>query len=464
MKHFRSYSTLIVILLFILLGYNIYCLFGLYSTITSQTKEMIMNSLKDADLDEILNRPNQFPEPDSMISYKGKALSQSRSIKGDTLKVTVVGENDSILEERFVLLPKGTNYSDIMVSEIGYGAHQTFDPIFPGNISDMDSLFRLSLARKGIFPKVASVLQVSESGEVIAGDPSVRMNAELDSVSSCYNILTGDYYVAYYSSPLGYILRQMEGIIISTLAIIILITIALWYLFHTVSKLRTIEEMKDDFVSNMTHELKTPISIAYSANDALLNYDAADNPEKRETYLKIANKQLRRLRELVENILAMSMERRKTMQMHLEPVNLRHLMDEIAAAQLMRSEKEISIEVEGPEDVVLNTDKTCLTNVINNLVDNSIKYSGEKVTIGIEFNADTISVADNGFGIPAKSVPYIFNKFYRVPHGNRQDVRGYGIGLYYVKSIVDKMGWKIDVMSKEGVGTLFTIKFGGYEK
>ncbi|MDE6263738.1 MAG: HAMP domain-containing histidine kinase, partial [Paramuribaculum sp.] len=445
-------------------GYNIYCLFGLYSTITRQTNEMIMNSLRDADLDEILNRPNLFPEPDSLPSYKGKALSQSRSIKGDTLRVTVLGENDSILEERFVLLPTGTNYSDIMVNEIGYGAHQTIDPIFPGNISDMDSLFRLSLSRKGIFPKVASVLQVSESGEVIAGDPSVRMDTELDSVSSCYNILTGDYYVAYYSSPLGYILRQMEGIIISTLAIIILITIALWYLFHTVSKLRTIEEMKDDFVSNMTHELKTPISIAYSANDALLNYEAANNPEKRETYLKIANKQLRRLSELVENILAMSMERRKTMQLHPEPVNLRYLMDEIAAAQLMRSEKEISIEVEGAEDIVLNADKTCLTNVINNLVDNSIKYSGEKVTIGIEFNADTISVADNGFGIPAKSVPYIFNKFYRVPHGNRQDVRGYGIGLYYVKSIVDKMGWKIDVISKEGVGTLFTIKFGGYEK
>lgn len=441
-----------------------YCLFELYSSIARQTNEMIMNSLRDADLDEILNRPNMFPEPDSLPSFNGQPLSQSRSIKNDTLKVTVFGENDSILEERFVLLPAGTNYSHIMVNEIGYGAHQTIDPIFSGNITDMDSLFRLSLSRKGIFPKVASVLQVSESGEVIAGDASVRMDTKLDSVSSCYNILTGDYYVAYYSSPLGYILRQMEGIIISTLAIIILITIALWYLFHTVSKLRTIEEMKDDFVSNMTHELKTPISIAYSANDALLNYEAANNPEKRETYLKIANKQLRRLKELVENILAMSMERRKTMQLHPERIDLRHFIDEIAGAHRMRTEKEISIEVEGPEGIVIKTDKTCLANVINNLVDNSIKYSGEKVTIGIDFNAGSISVADNGFGIPAKFVPYIFNKFYRVPHGNRQDVRGYGIGLYYVKSIVDKMGWSIDVRSKEGVGTLFTIKFGGDEK
>lgn len=455
---------MIVVMLFLLLGYNIYCLFGLYSTITRQTNDMIMNSLRDADLDEILNRPHLFPETDSLIQYKGKAMSQSRTINGDTLKVTVFDEKDSILEERFVQLPSGTNYSDIMVNEIGYGAHQTIDPIFPVNISDIDSLFRLSLSRKGISTKVASVLQVSKDGEVISGDTSVRMDAKLDSVSSCYNILTGDYYVAYYSSPLGFILRQMGGIIISTLAIIILITTALWYLFHTVSKLRTIEEMKDDFVNNMTHELKTPISIAYSANDALLNYDAANNPEKRDKYLKIANKQLLKLRELVENILAMSMERRKTMQLHFEPIHLRKFMEEIAAAQQMRSEKDINIEVEIPEDIVIEADRTCFSNMINNLVDNSIKYSGGKVKIGIEYETDTILVADDGFGIPAKSIPYIFNKFYRVPHGNRQDVRGYGIGLYYVKSIIDKMGWSIDVKSKEGVGTLFTIKLGKDEK
>ena len=127
---------------------------------------------------------------------------------------------------------------------------------------------------------------------------------------------------------------------------------AFWYLFRTVSRLRTIEEMKDDFVSNMTHELKTPISIAYSANDALLNYDTSNDPEKKGAYLTIAMKQLKRLGELVENILAMSMERRKTMTLKPEKIDLPALADEIAEAQRMRGDKEIAIEVRSEGDKI----------------------------------------------------------------------------------------------------------------
>ena len=240
--------------------------------------------------------------------------------------------------------------------------------------------------------------------------------------------------------------------------------LAFRYLFRTVSRLRTIEEMKDDFVSNMTHELKTPIAIAYSANDALLNYDTANDPQKKETYLTIANKQLKRLGELVENILAMSMERRKTMKIKPETILLRPFVEEIAAAQRMRGEKKITIDVNVDENVSVEADKTHLSNILNNLIDNAIKYSSDSVVITVSGNEEEISVRDNGIGIPSKSIPYLFNKFYRVPHGNRQDVRGYGIGLYYVKSIVDKMRWSISVKSKEAEGSIFTIKFSNDEQ
>lgn len=217
--------------------------------------------------------------------------------------------------------------------------------------------------------------------------------------------------------------------------------------------------MKDDFVSNMTHELKTPIAIAYSANDALLNYDTDNDPQKKVTYLNIANKQLKRLGELVENILAMSMERRKTMELKPEIILLRPFVEEIAAAQRLRGEKDVIISVDIDDKISIEADKAHLANVLNNLIDNAIKYSGSSVEITISGNDKGISVADNGIGIPAKSIPYLFNKFYRVPHGNRQDVRGYGIGLYYVKSIFDKMGWSVTVRSKESEGSVFTIKF-----
>ena len=256
-----------------------------------------------------------------------------------------------------------------------------------------------------------------------------------------------------------HIVSEMSGVIITVFLLLIAFTMAFWYLFRTVSRLRTIEEMKDDFVSNMTHELKTPIAIAYSANDALLNYDTANDPQKKMTYLNIANKQLKRLGGLVENILAMSMERRKTMTLKPERVLLRSFIEEIAAAQRMRGEKNIGINVNIDDNIMVEADKTHLANVLNNLIDNAIKYSGDSVEINICGDDREISVTDNGIGIPAKSIQHLFDKFYRVPHGNRQDVRGYGIGLYYVKSILDKMGWAIEVKSTEGKGSVFTVKF-----
>lgn len=460
MKHFRLYSATIVTLLVILLVYNVFCLVGLYKEITLRTTELVTESLRDADIDEILNRGERNPVPDSLPAYKGKQLSQGRSIKGDTLYVTISDESGEIMEVRKEPVAPGTNYSDIMINEIGYGAHQTIDPLLPLDIDVLDSLFVLSLTRKGIKPAKAFVLRVAPDGEVTAGDHELRCDNKLDSVSICYNMLSGERYVAYYSSPHGYIIRQMSGIVISTVSLIVIITVALWYLFHTISRLRTVEEMKDDFVSNMTHELKTPIAIAYSANDALLNYDTANDPQKKVTYLNIANKQLKRLGELVESILSMSMERRKTMKLKRETILLRPFIEEIAAAQRMRGDKRITVNVDVDENISIEADKTHLSNILNNLIDNAIKYSGDSVAINISGNEKEISVADNGIGIPAKSIPYLFNKFYRVPHGNRQDVRGYGIGLYYVKSILDKMKWSIDVRSKERVGSIFTIKIG----
>ena len=130
----------------------------------------------------------------------------------------------------------------------------------------------------------------------------------------------------------------------------------------------------------------------------------------------------------------------------------------------MRKDKDIFIDTNIQERIVIKADKTPFANIINNLIDNAIKYSGDNINIYIEGTESKISFSDNGIGIPEKSMPYIFDKFYRVPHGNRQDVRGYGIGLYYVKSIITKMGWTISVKSKVGEGSVFTINFKSDEK
>lgn len=131
-----------------------------------------------------------------------------------------------------------------------------------------------------------------------------------------------------------------------------------------------------------------------------------------------------------------------------------------------RKEKLVRISVSGPTNipVTVKVDRTHFANVLNTIIDNAIKYSGDSVDIEIECLKDRIKISDNGIGIPSKSLPYIFDRFYRVPHGNIQDVHGYGIGLYYARQMLDKMGCSIKAESKVGHGTIFTIIFSEDEK
>ena len=342
--------------------------------------------------------------------------------------------------------------------------HESMDRYYGYDLNITDSIFRVRLADRQIYPDSVAIEIVSETDSVLLGNIHLQNGIDgYDVFRLCFSPENRWFYRASVTPLTRHILSQMMGVIVTIFLLMVAFAAAFRYLFSTVSKLRTIEEMKDDFVSNMTHELKTPISIAYSANDALLNYDTVNDTEKKQAYLTIAMKQLKRLGELVENILAMSMERRKAMTLKPEKIDLSELVEEIADAQRMRSEKNINIEVKSNEVVAVMADKSHLSNVLNNLIDNAIKYSGDTVSINIGIHSDRIAVADNGMGISSKNLPYIFDKFYRVPHGNRQDVRGYGIGLYYVKHVLEKMGWSISVKSQEGHGSIFTIKFDSHE-
>lgn len=470
MKRFKTISTTFIIVIAVIFGFNVYYLISLYNSIKANVERDVMTALADADIDDMWERADRANR--AAIAAKKAYLENGDSIIEGHGQVSGVKDEDGNFvttsqnregETRTNKTPlrRDRSYTNQMVNEMSQQMHENMDRFVDFNLAIMDSIVLQRLADRHIYPDFVAVEIINSSGEVIRGNSHIPENrAGYDAFSLCFNPESDKYYRAYMTPITRHILQQMIGVIVTVFLLMVSFALAFWYLFHTVTKMRTIEEMKDDFVSNMTHELKTPIAIAYSANDALLNYDTANDPQKKVTYLRIANKQLVRLRELVENILAMSMERRNTMKLKPETVPLRPFVEEIAAAQRMRGEKEITINVDVDEDVSIEADRTHLANILNNLIDNAIKYSGDSVVITVSGNWKEISVADNGIGIPAKSMPYLFNKFYRVPHGNRQDVRGYGIGLYYVKSILDKMGWTIEVDSKEREGSVFTIKTG----
>ena len=471
MKRFKTISTTFIVVIAVIFSCNVYYLVSLYNSIRSNVERDVMTALADADIDDLMYRAGRAQALASNVQMQEdiEEYNAPRKAEASTYKdengqlISVRTEADGTVIEERAMLSENSSYSNQMVDAMSRQFHAIMDKYIPYDMAVMDSVLYNQLSNRFIYPDFLCVEVVNSNDSVICGNSKFNGESGLDSFRININPEEGIYYKAYMTPLTRHILSQMLGVIVTVFLLMIAFSLAFRYLFRTVSRLRTIEEMKDDFVSNMTHELKTPIAIAYSANDALLNYDTANDPDKKKKYLTIANKQLKRLGELVENILAMSMERRKTMKLKPEEIQLCTFVEEIAAAQRMRSDKSININVD-IADIIVEADKTHLANVLNNLIDNAIKYSGDSVEITITGDERGLSVRDNGIGIPSKSIPYLLNKFYRVPNGNRQDVRGYGIGLYYVKSILDRMDWAIEVKSKEREGSVFTIKFSKDEQ
>lgn len=466
MKRFRTISTAYITFIAIIFGCNVYYLVSLYCSIRDTVERDVRSALADADLDELWLRAERMRdetrrkiETGEQTEFRKGETSVAQDSTGNMVSVTQYPDGTTATES--IETEEDKSFTNKFIYTVGRQFHAVMDEYTQTDLEMLDSVITKRLADRYIYPDYVASEIIDGQGNVIKSGHGMAKGPH--DVFIC-NYTAEKAYRVYMTPLTRHIISEMAGVIVTVFLLMVVFTLAFIYLFRTVSRLRTLEEMKDDFVNNMTHELKTPIAIAYSANDALLNYDTSNDPEKKESYLRIANRQLRRLGELVESILAMSMERRKTMMLKPEPIEMRPFIGELAAAQMTRIGKEIEIDTDGVADITVEADRTHLSNVINNLIDNAIKYSGDSVRIVIRTDEEGISVADNGIGIPAKALPFLFNKFYRVPHGDRQDVRGYGIGLYYVRSILDKMGWSIRVKSKEGEGSIFTIKFQSDEQ
>lgn len=455
MKKFRNIIIGVLATIVVLFMVNTFFLYNLYGAVKEQYITMARECLMQADLIETVYRIKRKDSTNHIsmvldwgeerrLTESGRATPEFGEVS-DSAFAAIAG-NEKLL-----------GFYQAMHATMTYNMRNRLPMEYrQPNLKLLDSIYVTELHRIGLYPQRVFVLPADS-----VNDKETRGLWEID-----YTIFKGHplIYRAYMSPPLGEMLRQTAGIVITTVLIILMLAFAFAYLIRTVVKMRSLEEMKDDFTNNMTHELKTPISASYSAIDTLLNCDKHNDASKRERYLKLALDQLSRLSELVEGILSMSMERRKSMVLSKEKIELKQVLDEISSIHSLRTEKPVTINVRvEPEVLSVETDPAHFANVINNLIDNAIKYSGSSVAIDIHADSSGIIIKDNGKGIPAKSLPLIFNKFYRVPTGNRQDVRGYGIGLYYVKSILSKMGWDIKAASTLGKGSTFTIKFMNHE-
>lgn len=437
MKRFRSITIITFTAIASMVVANIVYLHGLYASMKEQSIQTATECLRRADIMDIISR------------MKGTSLGEDESFI--RLNLMIQGERSADGGYEYPNLLE--NINSTMSGYFHFVESNTPD-MKARDFADMERIFRKELGDLGLNPQDV----------IVAASP-----CEPGGFEKYWEIRIDDsegtpIAVGYISPLSGYVFSRMAGIILTSAAILILMSFLIWYLLHWVGKLRSIEEMKDDFTHNMTHELKTPVAVAYSAADSMLRYYDQSDEQRNRKLLTIIMQRLNFLSGMIENILSMSMERFKTMRLNVEKVGAKQIADDVAAMIRMKSGKPVSIRVEIDDDVEISADPLHFGNVLSNLFDNAVKYSGEAVEIKITADNRELSVADNGIGIAKENIPYIFDKFYRVTDGDRYEVSGYGLGLYYVKKIVEMHGWSISVASEENRGTTFIIKFRGDEK
>ncbi|MBX7052497.1 MAG: HAMP domain-containing histidine kinase [Flavobacteriales bacterium] len=274
----------------------------------------------------------------------------------------------------------------------------------------------------------------------------------------------GHYFGVVFPNKSAFILKQLDFWMYSSF-VILLIVIFFSYTISAMLKQKRLAEIKTDFVNNMTHELKTPISTIGLSADAIANPSIISNPERLAQYVAIIRNENSRLKSQVERVLQIAALTPNKVNLKDELLDIHLIINNaLATFRMQVSELEGSIDVNlRAGNPFMKGDLVHITNVIYNLLDNAIKYT--QATPHIEISTHNqgddliISVKDNGIGISKANQKMIFEKFYRVPTGNLHSVRGFGLGLYYVKTIVKAHHGKIEVESILGKGSTFTLKY-----
>jgi len=272
------------------------------------------------------------------------------------------------------------------------------------------------------------------------------------------------WYQVKFDSLTPYLLIKILPQAFLSLLLITFISIAFIFLYRNLLAQQKLAIFKNEFISNITHELKTPIATVNVAIEALRNFNALQNPERTKEYLAISSAEMQRLSLLVDKVLKLSMFESDKIVLNKEWFNLKQLMDEIIdSIKIQFDKKNTIIEFNSSlEELFIEADKLHISSVIYNLLDNALKYSGNNAVVQLDLSMPTNNLVelrfiDNGIGIAKQFQHKIFDKFFRVPTGDVHNIKGYGLGLSYVNHIIRQHNGSIIVKSELGKGSEFTV-------
>lgn len=253
------------------------------------------------------------------------------------------------------------------------------------------------------------------------------------------------YFAIRFPKETSFLFSSMKFWLVLSGALIVILLVYV-YSIYTILQQKKYSELQRDFINNMTHEFKTPLASIMLASHYINRQDRILEDEKLSKYTNIIISQSTKLNEHIEKILTVAKSDEAPLQLDKKPLQLLPLLEEAVETFRMKH-AEADIRIDFPHDFTVNADEFHLTNIIYNLLDNSIKYCDRKpeitITAGIEDQVLKLRFADNGIGIPEKKLALIFDRFYRVPNSKSNETNGFGLGLYYVRKICDLHHWKI---------------------
>jgi len=381
---------------------------------------------------------------------------------GKHSKVTVAINNSTLLYRNDGLQSETTSnvFNDKgKIVQILYGIDSLQDSI---KITEIVTAVQASFKQEKL-PLSFSVVPVAVTKNELPPAPGSRIDIDkMDEVT--VGFAHPNTYRLVLENSFGYLFKKILSPLLFSLFLVGVTIFSFLLLYRNLNRQRRLTEIKNEFIGNITHELKTPISTVGVAIEAMQHFNALQNPARTQEYLGIASNELQRLGLLVDKVLKLSMFEKHEVELTRQTFDIKQLVTEVMNSMRLQFEKHhaaVELHTSG-DDFNLTADRMHITSVVYNLLDNALKYSSAEPRVDIDINATgkniILKVADNGVGIPVAYKDKVFEKFFRVPHGDKHNAKGYGLGLSYVSHIITQHHGTIEVQSEENKGTSFIIQ------
>lgn len=392
----------------------------------------------------------------------GFIKSNPKNIKKDSLVSNLLNNHNTLISDSIQFGFKGQkefHTDSVLITDFSLLTSKVFISITRDSLSleNIDDLLKTELSRKNLNIDYGLIFK---SPQIKTQKLNTKKPANLTTNSESPFLPEGSSLSMHFSNETKIILKRiLTGVLISFLLVLVVIG-CLFYLLQIIKNQKQLAEVKNDLISNITHEFKTPIATISVALESIKNFNIIDDKEKTKSYLDISNNQLTKLNVMVEKLLETATLDRENLELNREPVNAISLLTTIVNNYQMQTDTK-TLHFEPKQAFIeMHVDVFHFENAINNVVDNAIKYGGDKIEIKVSQNAGSfvISISDNGNSLKKETKNQIFEKFYRVSKGNTHDIKGFGIGLYYTKKIIEKHQGTIQLNLKKNC-TTFKLTF-----